>query len=140
MISGELAVDFVLGIMYLFWYIPEMTNGQKRVPALFYRSGSGNEPVREWLKELKPQDRRLIGLDIMRVEYGWPVGMPVCRPLKQGLWEVRSSLSDGRTARVIFCIQNERMVLLHGFIKKSQKTPLPDLDLALGRKKEVEQQ
>jgi phage-related protein len=76
----------------------------------------------------------------MRVEYGWPVGMPVCRPLKQGLWEVRSSLSDGRTARVIFCIQNERMVLLHGFIKKSQKTPLPDLDLALGRKKEVEQQ
>ena len=76
----------------------------------------------------------------MRVEYGWPVGMPVCRPLKQGLWEVRSSLSDGRTARVIFCIQKERMVLLHGFIKKSQKTPLPDLDLALGRKKEVEQQ
>jgi phage-related protein len=76
----------------------------------------------------------------MRVEYGWPVGMPVCRPLKQGLWEVRSSLSDGRTARVIFCIQNERMILLHGFIKKSQKTPLPDLDLALRRKKEVEQQ
>ena len=117
-----------------------MINGQKRVPASFYRLGSGNEPVREWLKKLKPEDRRLIGLDIMRVEYGWPVGMPVCRPLKHGLWEVRTSLSDGRTARVIFCIQNERMVLLHRFIKKSQKTPLPDLDLALRRKKEVEQQ
>jgi phage-related protein len=117
-----------------------MTDGQKRIPASFYRSGSGSEPVREWLKELKPEDRHSIGLDIMRVEYGWPIGMPVCRPLKHGLCEVRSSISDGRIARVIFCVYNERMVLLHGFIKKSQKTPLPDLDLALKRKKEVEQQ
>ncbi len=94
--------------------------------------------MREWLKELKPEDRRIIGLDIMRVEYGWPIGMPVCRPLKQGLWEVRSSISDRRIARVIFCVYNERMVLLHGFIKKSQKTPKPDLELALKRKKEIE--
>jgi phage-related protein len=73
------------------------------------------------------------------VEYGWPVGMPVCRPLGQALWEVRSNLPGNRTARVIFCILQGRMVLLHGFVKKTQKTPDEDLALARGRMKEIDQ-
>src|SRR6266511_3254690 len=95
--------------------------GLKRIPAVFYRSGSGGEPVRDWLKSLPPEDRRILGYGIALVEFGWPIGMPVCRSLGAGLWEVRSSLPNGRIARVLFCIAEERMVLLHGFIKKSQK-------------------
>lgn len=111
----------------------------KRIPAIFYRSSSGAEPVRDWLKELDAADRRILGLDIATVEYGWPVGMPLCRSLGGGLWEVRSSLSHGRIARVIFCTAKGRMVLLHGFVKKTQKTPQPDLELARKRQKEIEQ-
>ena len=97
----------------------------KRISVFFYRTEAGGEPVREWLKSLKPvSDRTRIGIDIGRVEFGWPIGMPTCRPLKDGLYEVRSGISDGRIARVIFYIDFEgQMVLLHGFIKKSQKTP-----------------
>lgn len=114
--------------------------GQKRkkVPATFYRSTSGNEPVREWLLGLGKEDRKAVGADIQTVEFGWPVGMPVCRPMKDGLYEVRTNLDDGRISRVLFCFHNGKMVLLHGFIKKSQQTPKPDLDLAKKRKKEVE--
>lgn len=111
----------------------------KRIPAAFYRSGTGSEPVREWLRSLSPEDRRILGYDIGVVEFGWPIGMPVCRPLGDGLWEVRSSLPGGRIARVLFCIAEGQMILLHGFIKKSQKTPAPDLALARRRQKEVEQ-
>ncbi len=104
----------------------------KRISAYFFRTEAGGEPVREWLKGLKPvSDRTQIGMDIALVEFGWPVGMPVCRPLKDGLFEVRSDLSDGRIARVIFCIdQKQRMVLLHGFVKKTQRTADADLELA----------
>ena len=108
----------------------------KKISAVFYRLASGTEPVRDWLKELEPEDRRFIGLDIATAEYGWPVGMPVCRPLGDGLYEVRSNLPGNRIARVIFTIAGGQMVLLHGFIKKSQKTPKADLDLAKRRKKE----
>lgn len=73
------------------------------------------------------------------LEFGWPIGMPLCRALGNGLWEVRSSLPHGRIARVIFCVHDRHAVLLHGFIKKTQKTPKADLDLALRRKREVEQ-
>jgi phage-related protein len=95
--------------------------------------------VREWLKELAPGDRKVIGFDIKTVEYGWPIGMPVCRAIvsHKGLWEVRSHLPGGRIARMLFCIEASRLVLLHGFIKKSQQTPKPDLDLAAKRMKEV---
>jgi phage-related protein len=82
--------------------------------------------------------RKVLGYEIGLVEFGWPVGMPVCRPLGSGLWEVRSSLLGNRIARVIFCITDGRMVLLHGFIKKTRKTPKADLDLARNRKNEVE--
>lgn len=109
----------------------------KRLPASFYRSATDNEPVREWLHSLESADRRVIGQDIATAEFGWPVGMPVCRSLGRGLYEIRSDLANGRTARVVFCVASGRMVLLHGFIKKSQRTPKTDIDVALKRKKQV---
>ncbi|MGB8259320.1 MAG: type II toxin-antitoxin system RelE/ParE family toxin [Terracidiphilus sp.] len=113
-----------------------MTAEPKRLPAYFYRSDSGREPVREWLKELAAEDRRVIGEDIKDVEFSWPIGLPLVRPLGKELWEVRSALPHGRIARVIFCIARERMVLLHGFLKKTQKTPQHEIELALKRKRE----
>lgn len=110
----------------------------KRIPEKFYRTEAGNEPVREWLKQLAPESRKVIGIDIKTVEYGWPIGMPTCRSMGKGLHEVRSNLPDGTIARVLFYIYQEHMVLLHGFIKKTQKTPKQDLDLALTRKKNLE--
>jgi phage-related protein len=107
----------------------------KRLPAYFYRLDSGREPVREWLKGLEPEDRKAIGEDIKDVEFSWPIGMPLVRPLGRELWEVRSSLPRGRIARVLFCVEQGRMMLLHGFIKKTQKTPQRDIDLALKRKR-----
>jgi phage-related protein len=110
----------------------------KKITGRFYKSAAGRRPVREWLLALSKNDRRVVGKDIQKVEFGWPIGMPYCRPLGRGLWEVRSDLSGGRIARVIFCIVDGEMVLLHGFRKKSQKTPAQDIELALRRKKEVD--
>ena len=111
---------------------PEALERQgKRVPAIFYRTEAGGEPVRDWLKELSSEDRKRIGEDIKTVEFGWPIGMPVCKPLGHGIYEVRSNLAQNRIARVLFYIDKKgRMVLLHGFIKKTPKTPDEDLDLA----------
>ena len=109
---------------------------EKRVPARFYRSDMGREPVREWLKSLAPEDRRTIGEDIKDVEFSWPIGLPLVRSLGRDLWEVRSSLVRGRIARTIFCIEHGQLILLHGFIKKTQKTPQQEIDLALKRKRE----
>jgi phage-related protein len=104
----------------------------KKIEVIFFRTGAGGEPVRTWWKSLNPiEDRKQIGVDIKTVEFGWPIGMPVCRPLGDGLYEVRSSLSQNRIARVLFYIDTKgKMVLLHGFIKKSQRTPPADLELA----------
>jgi len=110
----------------------------KRLPARFYRSDSGREPVREWLKSLNPEDRRTIGEDIKDVEFSWRIGMPLVRSLGRELWEVRSSLPRGRIARLIFCVEKDSMVLLHGFMKKTQKTPQQEIDLALKREKGTE--
>jgi phage-related protein len=107
----------------------------KRLPVRFYRSDSGREPVREWLKDLDQAEWKILGEDIKDVEFSWPIGMPLVRSLGKGLWEVRSSLPHGRIARVLFCVFEEKMVLLHGFIKKTQKTPQTDIDLALKRMK-----
>ncbi|MUG99107.1 type II toxin-antitoxin system RelE/ParE family toxin [Scytonema sp. UIC 10036] len=109
----------------------------KRNPAKFYRNENGKEPVRNWLKDLSQEERRLIGTDMKTVEFGWPIGMPICRPMGNGLFEVRTDLPQG-IARVLFCIYQNQMILLHGFIKKSQKTPKKDLDLALERKQKLE--
>ena len=117
----------------------QLADDLKKLPARFYRSETGTEPVREWLTSLPKADRRMIGVDIATVEYGWPVGMPTCRPLGRGLWEVRSSLPSKRISRVLFCVAQTHMVLLHGFIKKSQKTPKSDIEIARARQKEVEQ-
>ncbi|MEZ5357122.1 MAG: type II toxin-antitoxin system RelE/ParE family toxin [Bryobacteraceae bacterium] len=112
-----------------------MEHAPKRLPARFWRSGTGREPVREWLKQLDPADRKALGEDIKDVEFSWPIGMPLVRALDRGLWEVRSNLARGRIARVLFCVAGEQMVLLHGFIKKTQKTPAHDIALALRRMK-----
>ncbi len=92
------------------------------------------EPVREWLRELPKEDRRKIGLDLKRLEYGWPIGMPLTKSLGAGLYEVRTSLSTRRLARVLFFVAKDRLVAIHGLIKKTQKTPKSDLDLARRRK------
>jgi len=107
----------------------------KRVPAIFFRTDAGGEPVREWLRSLSTHDRKRIGEDIKSVEYGWPIGMPVCRPLANGIYEVRTIVTQGRIARVLFYVDKKsRMVLLHGFIKKTQKTAHDDLALARSNK------
>src|SRR5579863_4557512 len=107
----------------------------KRVPAIFFRTEAGGEPLRDWLKALPSEDRKRIGEDIKSVEFGWPIGMPVCRSLGGGIFEVRTSLAQSRIARVLFYIDKMgRMILLHGFIKKTQKTPVADLELAKNNK------
>lgn len=114
-----------------------MIERTKKLPARFYVSAMGRVPVREWILELPRADRHMVGKDIQKVEFGWPLGRPHCAPLGSGLWEVRSTLDSDRIARVIFCMGEGYMILLHGFIKKTQKTPQADIALALKRKKEV---
>lgn len=117
--------------MYQNWYTCDVAN----VPdfkVVFYRSLSGNEPVRGWLQTLDQADKKTIGEDIKTIQFGWPIGMPVSRKLAKNLYEVRSRLHN-RLARIIFTVQGNTIILLHGFIKKSQKTPKQDIDLALKR-------
>jgi phage-related protein len=116
-----------------------MPRRAKTLPAVFYQTARGAEPVREWLKELDGEDRKTIGTGIATLEFSWPVGLPTCRPIanRKGLWEIRSSLKGNRIARILFCIAAQRMVLLHGFVKKTQKTPDKDLNRAVRRMKEV---
>ncbi len=109
----------------------------KRFQAAFYQTPRGNEPVRDWLLSLDERSRRIVGRDIATVEYGWPLGMPVCRQLGGGLLEVRSSIAEKRVARVIFVVHAGQMVLLHGFVKKTRKTPKPDLAIAKRRAREI---
>lgn len=114
-----------------------MPEDPRKIPAAFYRTANGVEPVREWLRGLSAEDRAIIGRDIARVEYGWPVGMPTCRPLGDGLYEVRSNL-PGRSARVLFCLADGYVVLIHGFFKTTQKTPRSELAIARSRQKDVQ--
>src|SRR4029078_2252231 len=114
-----------------------MIDRKTKLPARFYISAIGRNPVREWILELSADDRHIVGKDIQKVEFGWPIGRPQCAPLGHGLWEVRSDLYSNRIARVIFCVERGQMILLHGFIKKTQKAPKQDIDLALKRKREV---
>src|SRR3954470_10258445 len=107
-----------------------MPESLKPIPLRFWRSASGREPVREWLNELPREDQRIIGRDMAKVQFGWPVGLPVCRPLSGGLWEVRSSLPSKREARVFFGFHDGVLIALHAFIKKDQKPASEDLSLA----------
>ena len=115
-----------------------MIDHSKKLKAQFYETAMGRKPVRDWLMELDDKVRRIIGFDIQTVEFGWPLGMPTCRSLGNGMWEIRSNLSDGKIARVIFIMTNGAMVLLHGFVKKTQKTSTQDIDLAEKRRKDIE--
>ncbi|MDA8326583.1 MAG: type II toxin-antitoxin system RelE/ParE family toxin [Nitrospiraceae bacterium] len=110
-----------------------------RMPILrvfFYRSENGNEPVREWLKELRKEDRRAVGEDIKTAQFGWPLGMPLIRKIEKDLWEVRSNITDG-IARTFFTVKGATMVLLHGFVKKSQETPQNELQTARRRLRNI---
>lgn len=111
---------------------------QQKIDLVFFKTYSDKEPVRDWLLGLDKEDRALIGYDLLKVQYGWPVGMPLCRSLKHGLWEVRSNITDGKIARVIFCFSDGELIALNGFIKKTQKTPNEEIELSLKRKKEYE--
>jgi len=104
---------------------------------VFFCTESGNEPVREWLLSLMKADRKTIGDDIQTVQYGWPIGMPLVDSIEKGIWEVRTKL-DKRIARVLFTPYKSQLVLLHGFIKKTQTTPKADKDLARKRLKELQ--
>lgn len=102
----------------------------------FFRQESGREPVRDWLKSMSAEERKLIGEDIKTVQWGWPLRMPLVRNLGEGLWEIRTDLR-GRIARIIFCIRDDNIVLLHGFIKKAQEIPKRDLELVRDRMKKL---
>jgi phage-related protein len=115
-----------------------MPERPKPIPVVFWRSATGREPVREWLKELSREDKRTIGRDVARVQFGWPVGLPVCRPLGGGLWEVRSSLATRREARVFFGFHDEMLIVLHAIIKKARRANAEDLTLARQRLKEMQ--
>lgn len=110
----------------------------RKMPVVFYRTAAGTEVVRDWLRSLVEDDRNAIGQDLMRVQFRWPVGMPLCRALRANLWEVRSELPSKRIARVLFSVQQGKILVLHGFIKKTQKTPDEDLALARKRTREFE--
>src|ERR1700720_3172347 len=116
-----------------------MTEDQppRKIPLIFYRLRPGNEPVREWLKVLPKAERPAIGRDLLRAQWRWPVGMPLCRPLGRGLWELRTALATARTARVMLCLYQGHLVALHGFIKKTAATPDHDMALARQRQREL---
>jgi phage-related protein len=119
--------------------LQEMTSParpKRMVTAEFYRTETGSEPVRVWLKTLTLSERQMIGKDVRKVEYGWPLGMPTCDALGNGLWEIRTNLQH-RIARIFFCQVGNRVVLLHGIIKKSRSAPKVDLDTARRRKDDL---
>jgi phage-related protein len=118
-----------------------MTDGPspQKIPLVFFRTAAGSEPVREWLKALPEAERHAIGQDLLRAQWRWPVGMPLCRPLANGLWEIRTDLPTRRTARVLVCLYRDHLVALHGFIKKTRATPDEDVKLARKRRKELMQ-
>lgn len=108
-----------------------------KISVVFYRTSGGVEPVRDWLRGLPADDRQKIGFDLAVVQVGWPVGMPLCRSLGDGLWEMRSNLPSRRIARILFCLHEGRIGIVHGFIKKTRKTPRDEIELALKRMKEL---
>jgi len=102
------------------------------IPVVFFRLDSGREPVREWLRNMSRDNRKTLGEDIKTLQFGWPVGMPLARKMDVDLWELRSTISSG-IARTFFTVYQKKIVLLHGFVKKSQKTPSNELATAKRR-------
>ena len=110
----------------------------RKTRVVFYLTAAGKSVVLDWIRSLPAEERAIIGQDLMRVQFRWPVGMPLCRPLGNGLWEVRSDCPGNRIARLLFCLADGRIVVLHGFIKKTQKTPPEEMKLARRRKQEID--
>jgi len=112
--------------------------GPRKTPVVFYQTPAGRPVVLDWLKGLADGERAAIGQDLMRIQFRWPVGMPLCRPLGDGLWEVRSDCPGNRIARLLFSLVDGQIVVLHGFIKKTRKTPEDEMNLARRRQREFE--
>lgn len=131
---GELMVYSILTKCIYFGTLAHMSQ-KPLLTVRFFMTASGNEPVREWLKDdLSAEDRRTIGEDIKTVQFGWPMGMPIVEKIAPDLWAIRTDgLSQGRIARTFFTVQGDLMILLHGFIKKSPKLPPQEIDLARKR-------
>ena len=110
---------------------------EKKIHADFFKTEPNNEPVRDFLKALSPEDKKSVGADIMAVEMLWPIGYPMVRKLDTDLWEVRTGISDKRICRVMFTINGNAMILLHAFVKKTQKTPKEDMELGKKRRNSV---
>ncbi len=115
-----------------------MNVGYEHIAVAFFRLDSGREPVREWLREMSQSDRKVIGMDIKTLQFGWPLGMPLARKMSLNLWELRSVLNAG-SARTFFTVYESQIVLLHGFIKTSRRTPRKELALATRRLSELRQ-
>ena len=116
-----------------------MSAGDTRLSVCFFRTGSGSEPVRRWLKSLPVSHKKAIGEDIKTVQFGWPLGMPLVEKLEPHLWEVRTKVPDG-IARILFTVDGSIMILLHGFIKKTQKIPIRELNTARSRLKQYQEE
>jgi phage-related protein len=108
---------------------------ERPLKVVFYKTEAGTEPAREWLKAMPKEDRKVVGADILTAQYAWPIGKPLVDNLGDGVWEIRSRLRN-RIARTLFAVVDEEIVLLHGFIKKQQKSPQDEVDLAKKRKKQ----
>jgi phage-related protein len=115
-----------------------MATAPRKIELVFFRNTSGGEPVRLWLRGMGEADRHAIGTDLLRAQWRWPIGMPLCRAIGSGLWEIQTDLPSNRTARVLICSYADRLVALHGFIKKTRASPEDDLALARKRQKELE--
>ena len=115
-----------------------MSIGDIRLNVVFFRSSSGTEPVRRWLKSLPVSHKKVIGEDIKTVQFGWPLGMPLVEKLQPYLWEVRTKVFDG-IARVFFTVDGHTMILLHGFIKKTRKIPLKEINTARSRLRQYQE-
>ena len=110
----------------------------RRIPVVFWRSLAGQEPAPDWLNDLTKEEKKVVGRDISKAQYGWPLGLPLCRSLGDGLWEMRSSLPTRREARILFVFHDGMLVALHAFFKKTRATPLAELELARRRRREME--
>jgi phage-related protein len=114
-----------------------MIDRLEAIPLAFWRSAAGREPVRDWLRQMSKGDRAVIGANLRTLQFGWPIGMPLVRKLADDIFEVRSSLPSRREARLLFTASADRIVVLHGFIKKARKTPSGEIDLARKRLREM---
>jgi phage-related protein len=113
-----------------------MKNGEiKGFDVVFFETESGKQPVREFIKQLSKEDQKEVGADIRVVQDSFPIGLPLVRKLKPELWEIRSFIKNG-ISRIFFTFFDKKIIFLHAFVKKMQKTPLKEIDVAIKRLKE----